>query len=309
MNEKTIITLLEKQGITVDHLELFQQNRRITDYIIDQKWLLRISEDVLVENCKLARVERLSLASHIVKSGCLFSGEVRYYYIIIEYHPGSDLYATITDLTRGQSLAIGEALARFMIELHTITGSSYDIGHYVPTIPNYQGTWQAGHMAYIKLLETGLAKVEFEDRTREIIQSAINYVYDKLYALEYQTGPRLLHNDLHPKNIIVHNGILAGIIDWECSQYGERDFELVHLMHWCLFPPDADKSFVELFYSILRHLKSAWNIPYLEERLTIYQLEHELNQLIWHGNKGVAERVPRINAWLAGLGVKFVRSL
>jgi len=118
--------------------------------------------------------------------------------------------------------------------------------------------------------------------------------------LEYQTGPCLLHNDLHPKNIIVDSGRLTGIIDWECSQYGEADFELTHLFQWSIFPPHPNKEFNILLRTVMDHCKLIQVIPNLERRLTIYQLEHELNQLIWSGMKQEEERIRRIEGWLNG---------
>lgn len=118
--------------------------------------------------------------------------------------------------------------------------------------------------------------------------------------MEYQTGAKLLHNDFHPKNIIIHEGRLAGIIDWECSQFGESDFELTHLLHWYIYPSTPDNNLELLLKSVAENLKIASNVPNIEKRLTIYQLEHELNQLIWNGNKQEEERIQRINGWLDG---------
>jgi hypothetical protein len=41
-------------------------------------------------------------------------------------------------------------------------------------------------------------------------------------------------------------------------------------------------------------------VPNLAERLTIYQIEHEIQQILWHGSQAEAERVPRIIRWLDG---------
>ena len=113
-------------------------------------------------------------------------------------------------------------------------------------------------------------------------------------------GEFVMQIDFHPKNIIILEDRLAGIIDWECSQFGEADFELAHLVHWCIYPTIPDNNLSLYLKSIVKNLQSISGVPNLEKRLTIYQLEHELNQLIWNGLKQEEERMQRINGWLSG---------
>ena len=35
-------------------------------------------------------------------------------------------------------------------------------------------------------------------------------------------------------------------------------------------------------------------VPELAQRLTIYQIEHEIQQIIWHGKNAESWRVPRL---------------
>ncbi len=110
----------------------------------------------------------------------------------------------------------------------------------------------------------------------------------------------MLHNDFHPKNIIVRDGEFSGVIDWECSQFGEADFDLCHLIHWCLFPPKPDADFRPFLWSLFHASPECVSVPDIAERLTIYQIEHELIQLIWSGGKSEDDRVRRLDAWLEG---------
>jgi len=297
---KSIRKLLAKEGLLISSIVLFQQNNRTTDYVLDGKWILRVSKNMLVEQIKLPRVQSVLLASHILKSGSFIIEDNTYYYVIIEYIHGCDMYKAIPNLTIEQSTNIGKGISDFISELHSIKGVAYDIGHYVATIPEYKGSWKEGHIKYVDALREGLSKMDFDNNSQSTISLSFNYIYDNINSLKYQSGPRLLHNDLHPKNIIVNEGELVGVIDWECSQYGEIDFELVHLIHWSLFPSDAGRSYNTLLRSVLRNIEIYLRIPDIEKRLTIYQLEHELNQILWNGKKVVFERVPRLNAWLDG---------
>ena len=203
------------------------------------------------------------------------------------------------DLTNEQKYNIGKEIARFLTELHSITGEYYDMGHYIPTIPRYNGRWKDGHIEYVKLLRTGLLEFDFESNSQRAISAAFDYIHANIDCLEYQAGARLLHNDFHPKNIIIHDGKLAGVTDWECSQFGEADFELTHLFHWSVYLiPDNKLELV--LKSVVENLQKVSYVPNIDKRMTIYQLEHDLNQLIWRGKNQEEERVFKINGWLNG---------
>jgi len=42
-----------------------------------------------------------------------------------------------------------------------------------------------------------------EPSSQGIISKAFDYIYANIDFLQYQAGAKLLHNDFHPKNIIV----------------------------------------------------------------------------------------------------------
>ena len=75
---------------------------------------------------------------------------------------------------------------------------------------------------------------------------------------------------------------------------------MAHLFHWCVYPTDPDKHLSPYLQSVVKSFQTITGVPNLEKRLTIYQLEHELNQLIWNGLKQEEERMQRINGWLGG---------
>lgn len=276
----------------------FQMNDRVTDYLIDDKYILRISKNELSEKVKLQAVQSLEFVPKIHSSGTFDVSGNNFYYLVIDYLRGDDLLSVLPILTPAQTHKIGDNIAIFLKELHMITGTSYDIGHYIPTIPNYEYSWQQGHLEYVESLNIGLSGLNPKVESKRIIQSAFEYIRTNIKCLEYQTGPRLLHNDLHPKNIIINNGELSGIIDWECSQFGEADFDIAHLIQWCIYPPKPEMRFDSLLKSLFESNAFTQNVPNIGKRLTIYQLEHELNQLIWNGMNQEEERMNRISGWL-----------
>lgn len=295
-----ILEVLKARNIFTGVIEFYQKNGRVIDYLLDHKYILRISKSTLDNQMKQNRIKSLLLVPKIHSSGSFTVSSHKYYYLITDYVQGNDLWSVIQNLTDEQKNNIGREIAQFLSELHSITGASYDVGHYNATIPRCTKSWKDGHLEYIEMLRSGLSEIDIELESKKIVSKAFDYIYTNINSLEYQTGAKLLHNDFHPKNIIVHEGRLAGIIDWECSQFGESDFELTHLFHWCIYPPIPGNNLGLLLKSVVKNLQITSNVPNIEKRLTIYQLEHELNQLIWNGNKQEEGRIQRINGWLDG---------
>jgi len=293
-----IYKILKTRDIAVNTIEPLHNND--TDFLLDGKYIFRISNHETDARMKLDRVRSVSLAPKVRSSGEFIASDQKYVYLIYDYIHGSDLWSVAQILTDEQKNDIGKDIAKFLTELHTITGDHYDVGHYVPAVPEYKKSWKDGHIEYAGLLKDGLSSMELKFESKKIISGAFDYIYANIGALEYQAGARLLHNDFHPKNIIVSDGKLAGVIDWECSQYGEADFELSHLFHWQIYPPDPGKDIGAALESVFANLRVASPVPDIERRLTIYQLEHELNQLIWNGPDQEEERTRRISGWLGG---------
>lgn len=295
-----IFEILKGQNISAGAIEFYQKNGEIIDYLLDNKYILRISKSTLNNQMKHNRIKSMAFVPKIHSSGSFTVSDNKYYYLITDYVQGNDLWNVIQNLTDEEKNNVGKEIAQFLNELHSITDVAYDIGHYVPTIPRCTKSWKDGHLEYVEMLRGGLSQIDIELENKKIVSKAFDYIYTNINSLEYQTGAKLLHNDFHPKNIIVNEGRLAGIIDWECSQFGEADFELAHLFHWCIYPSIPDNNLELLLKSVVENLQIVSKVPNIEKRLTIYELEHELNQLIWNGNKQEEERVRRINGWLDG---------
>lgn len=262
-----------------------------TVYFIDDSYVLRPSRSSMAdERDKYRRVENLPRVPGISFEGEYDCGEV-YQYTALSMLPGVDLLTAVSSMTKDEQRKTGKAVAQFLDILHEIRGTSYDIGHYIPVIGNFAGTWREGHKRYWNILEESLGGKMHE---------AFVFLRENSSALDYSAGPALLHNDFHPKNIIVDSGDLSGVIDWECSQYGEADFDLCHLIHWCLYPPVKGVDLRHFLGTVIESAPRCAMVPDLAKRLTIYQVEHELIQTMWKGEEGLSGREARLRHWMAG---------
>ena len=303
MHITDINEIMRTLNISASNTELLTESDDIISYRINSSYILKISTSTLAEQIKLNRVKSLKLAPKIHMSGSLCISDCEYHYMMIDYMQGHELWKVAQSLTDEAKYNIGKEIAQFLNELHMITGDYYDIGHYIPTIPMCTKSWKEGHLDYAAILQKGILKMDIEPDNQKIISRAFDYIHANINALDYQAGAKLLHNDFHPKNIIVNDNRLTGVIDWECSQYGEADFELSRMIDWCIYPEKylpQGNNFEILLKSIIEALQLTTTIPDIEKRFTIYQLEQEINQLIWHGKKQEEERISRVIGWLDG---------
>jgi hypothetical protein len=269
-------------------------------FFVDDDYVLRITDgniDNLVR--KSGQVQALPSVPKILFAGRSFSGS-KYNYVLCSKIRGCDYIETVCGMSDRQNADLGVSISEFLDSLHAITGSNYDIGHYIPVIPGHSGSWQEGHERYWEFIRNALSKLELNERYNTVFNDSFRYLDAHADALEYQHGPVLLHNDLHPKNIIVQNGAFSGVIDWECSQYGEPDFELCHFIHWCIYPPDPAVNLRPFLFSLFGKMSKIVSTNTFCTRQTIYQIEHELMQIIWSKGRAQDDRVPKIKNWLGG---------
>lgn len=279
-------------------------------FFINHELLLRVSETPMtLEQEKFRRIAALDFVPRIIHTGMLQRAARPIYYTLLTLLPGDDFVIIYPHTTHAQQTQLGREVARFLDTLHEQAGTQYDIGLYVPAIPNFSGTWREGHQQYWGRLKQDTEKIALKAESIRVFQSAFQYLQAASAALDFQSGPKLLHNDFHPKNILLDQGKFSGVIDWECSQFGEADFDLCHLVHWCLYPPEPGIDFRPFLRALFEAAPQCARVPRLAQRLTIYQIEHEIQQIIWNAREAESWRVPRLVRWLDGAVEELFREI
>ena len=274
-------------------------NKKI--FAINQNFLLRLSESPMsLEQQNFRRVAALDFVPQLLHAGEIESDTGRLYYTLLTLLPGDDFVNAYAQTTLAQQARLGQAVAEFLDNLQQFTATDYDIGLYIPIIPHFSGSWREGHQRYWEILEQEAAELRLKPDSLQVFARAFKFLRASADALDFEAGPKLLHNDLHPKNLLLYQGAFSGVIDWECSQFGEADFELCHLIHWCVYPPRADIDFRPFLRAVFQAKPKCTQVPHLAQRLTIYQIEHEIQQIIWHGYDAASLRMPRLEHWLTG---------
>ena len=120
------------------------------------------------------------------------------------------------------------------------------------------------------------------------IDLAVNYFDENKHVLE-NSVPALIHGDLTMVNILVDQGKISAILDFEYSIQAPRDYELWVMEAFCLYPNDWAEEMDELhctadfasFIPLLhKHYPELFEIPHLRTRVNIYQLESALSSYL-----------------------------
>ncbi len=301
------IGLIEVHRICAEHQIEIRDLRPITGsfgkriFLINQVLLLRVSESSMTsEQERFRRVATLDFVPKIIHTGALEREAGPITYTLLTLLPGDDFANVYQETTEAQQRQLGRDIAVFLDTLHEFSGTAYDIGLYVPALPRFSGTWREGHQTYWELLKQKSEQVPLKRESTLVLARAFQFLQRSDAVLDFQTGPKLLHNDLHPKNILLHQGKFSGVIDWECSQFGEADFDLCHFVHWCLYPPQSTIDFRMFLRGLFEGFPRCAQVPNLSQRLTLYQIEHEIQQIIWQGSEAESWRVPRLVRWMDG---------
>lgn len=279
-------------------------------FIVDDKYLIRTSRQPMIdEQNKINRIKDLRHIPQIIHASDQNIPDSSIYYIILEYLEGYELYSIYNDLNDQNIYDIGVEISNFLSELHSIRGKRYDIGHYIAIIPHHDDTWRSGHEKYWSYIYNSLKKMQLASNVHQLLEVSNKYIKNNISSLDFESGPSLLHNDFHYKNIIIHDNVFSGVIDWECSQYGEIDFDLIHLLHWSLFPPSKALNMKALFNIVFYLQMNKCSIPMIEKRLTIYMLEHDFIQILWSQGKRADEFLPRIKWWVSGSLEEYIQNI
>lgn len=308
MNLNEVTKLLNSLNITVNRISHIKGSFNKDIYLIDDKYILRPSENSMSDQIEcFTRISHIDCVPKIINTGT-FEDETNSNYILLTQIPGVEYFTQIQQLNTQENSKLGLTISLFLDKLHLKTGSMYDIGHYIPIIKGFTGTWKDGHVQYWSYLDNNINKTKLSVKSLNILNEAFSYLYANQDSLIYQKGPVLLHNDFHPKNLIINHKAFSGVIDWECSQYGEADFDLCHLFHWCIFPVSKEYSFNEVLKSVLES-SNCNKIPELYKRISIYEIEHELIQLMWSNGAAEEDRVCKLERWLNNEVEFFVKQI
>ncbi|NBJ70893.1 MULTISPECIES: aminoglycoside phosphotransferase family protein [Clostridia] len=112
-------------------------------------------------------------------------------------------------------------------------------------------------------------------------------------------GPSFVHMDFRPANIIVHDGSVSGVIDFESVRFGSTEIDFTKLYRDIL---SLDSSLYQAYKDGYNSIRPLIN---LEDVLPFYQFTDAFNSIGWCKRRGVEknalfleENVARLKKWV-----------
>jgi aminoglycoside phosphotransferase (APT) family kinase protein len=136
-------------------------------------------------------------------------------YMLLEKIPGRDLRYELDDMTHAQTTRIAEQIVFFQHQVATLPiGEGYG---YVPI--GEQGPFSS----WFELVQFEINRVPSTDDIPALAEwkVRVNSLLDKHKSYLEQVQPTCFLDDVTTKNVIVLNGELQGLIDFDCVCYGD----------------------------------------------------------------------------------------
>jgi Ser/Thr protein kinase RdoA (MazF antagonist) len=183
--------------------------------------------------------------------------------------------------TDGDPVEVSRQLGGMLRKLHTITFDSY---------------------GYIETRVTSPVPTNSEYMRRRVdrkvrsgppgLRGSLNrYFAEREAAFEGCETAVLCHNDAHDANVLVEDGCITGIIDWENAVAADPVFDLAKA--WAFSDGRSDETLAAMLdgYGSLR---SDWR-----EAFELYVVDHLLELWVWFAQLGVTDPLPELETYLA----------
>ena len=200
--------------------------------------------------------------------------DITYYYEILERVDGVSLYHVWHIFSEKQREEIVKQICIALKQIHSNIGQEYD--------------WVDYLKKQFSLLYSEAKKLHiFTEEEQQLIEHAYSKYEKYLNSRDFV----LLHNDLHFDNIFYNNGEIR-LIDFEKATYAPRDFELAMFFRMvknpCKFASEeteknihlSDYANIKLY--VERYYPELINVPFLSQRLAIYDMVYFSKQLVNH---------------------------
>jgi len=286
--ETIVRKICQQAGIRCQHIQTLRGGQVNSVFQIDSDYVVRIGAR---ENAfpRLKRETELlqSLINEIpVPRIYAFGQQDGFVYQIQQAIPGQNLFALWCHLQPNAQENIVTELVDYLKILHKRTFS--DFGDARADTPQY-ASWSAFLTDQFQhtLAELDALKIRMVPGFLEL---AINYFEEHKHLLE-DAIPVQVHGDLTLVNILVDNGKISALLDFEYALQAPKDYELWVIEAFCLYPNDwvaegneafCTTDFANFIQLFRKQYPELFEIPHLRERVNLYHLDGNLRSyLAW----------------------------
>ncbi len=191
----------------------------------------------------------------VLHTGTLASG---YYYAVSKAVPG----VTLDKLDVGQRIAILPKIANVLNAIHACKPLNEGFGEWGLDGKGQYKSWRQYILSSLGSLRLDVLPPYYDGSLQLRMQRAVEGLMPKC-----PEERQLLHGDFGMDNVLVHDGEVSGVIDWEQSAYGDPLYDVARLDFWD--PEIGYQAWFKEYYSDQPDCGLRRNF---DERIACYQL-------------------------------------
>jgi len=286
--ESLIRTICQKEGLKPRKIQPLHGGQVNHVYRINEEYVLRIgARDDAFQRLKCETELLQNLPSEIpVPKIIAFGQQDDKVYQIQQFIPGQKLYTQWKNLQPSVQDNIAAELAGYLKILHSQPASHF--GYFFEDTHPYDSWPDYLSAKFKRTLE------EIEAFQIQMVPGFVEFAADFFDAHKHvlrDAVPVLVHGDLSFVNILVNNGKISALLDFEYAMQAPKDYELWVFEAFCLYPNDYAEDENEFFCSadfgnflqlLKKHDPALFEIPHVRQRVDLYHLDAALSSyLAW----------------------------
>ncbi len=278
---RLVSEILRREGLKGDETKIIKESVDNFIYQVDEQYIVRLrggSEgyERLKFKADLLNEIRGELP---VAEAVAFGHYGKITYLIQKYVKGEPLFLIWQRLAFQQKESLVKSLADYLRRFYSHPAPKFGI----PYNPSNQfDSWREYCEDVFNSNLEGVIKLK-GDMPLPILDTVIDYFDQNKHALDGSEAS-IVHGDLWPANILVDKGEIAGIIDFEFSFWGAKDYDFFLTLQFCLFPNDGlegisryvPEDFRDYYHLIIQYFPEIFFQKNIRERLNLYLIIHNL---------------------------------
>ena len=288
--------ICRQENLKVDVIRPLSGGQVNAVYLIDQQFVVRVgTRDYTFERFKQEVRLFEKLAPEVPVPRVVACGRHQGVpYQIQHVVPGQPMHRLWNRLSKLEKEAVVSEFVSYLRVIHGQTDSRYG--------PVYRP--DASSDSWLDYCERGFRATLRDlgqlsiDLPPDLLELATDYVDQHKHNL---AGGRAVqvHGDLWPGNILINDGKISAILDFEFSIQAPRDYELLLVEQFCLYPNDYAEEdneifcaadFSDFFQLLSEHYVELFQTPHLRQRLNIYHIMYGLRSYVSWRKTQPAER-------------------
>ena len=284
--ENVVAAICQKEGLDARKMQQISGVQVNQVYRIDERTILRIGgradafQRLQTETALLQRLADQAPVARVYR----FAQEGDLVYQIQQNMPGEKLYTLWNRLSRKAQDRLAGELAAYLKVFRTITypkfGYLYDPAHQCDS-------WQ-DWISY-KFTSTLAEFQALGIRTYPGMLDLAEGFFEKHRVVLAEGAATLVHGDLWMGNILVDQGKISAMLDFEYALQAPADYELNKMEDFCLYPNDYAEEegedycaddFAGFFRLLRRHDPDLFAAGHLRTRLNLYRIVSVLSDAL-----------------------------